>query len=223
MNSVVLDNAATKAIVFDLGGVLIDLHSSEARRELIDKFRMRPDRVDALTRSCFTQRRRSITELAMLGKVGTADYLAAFLRECRTKDAGGIRANRLSVLGRERKAVFAIAGRLQRAGMVCCIFSNTIALHWEKLGCGRDYPSLGAFDHIFASHLIARAKPREAAFSFVATALKLQMSECLLIDDTPLNVERARAVGWRSLLFTDAASLQNGLAMNAAGLYGAKA
>jgi FMN phosphatase YigB (HAD superfamily) len=159
----------------------------------------------------------------MLGKVGTADYLAAFLRECRTKDAGGVRANRLSVLGRERKAVFAIAGRLQRAGMVCCIFSNTIALHWEKLSCGRDYPLLGAFDHIFASHLIAGAKPREAAFSFVAAALKLQMSECLLVDDTLLNVERARAVGWRSCLFTDAASLQNRLAMNAAGLYRAKA
>jgi FMN phosphatase YigB (HAD superfamily) len=218
-----LDGTVTKAVVFDLGGVLIDLHSGEARRELIDKFGMRPDRVDALTQSCFTRRRRSITELAMIGKVGAAEYLAAFLRECSTKDAGGIKANRLSVLGRERKDVFAIAGRLQRAGMVCCIFSNTIALHWEKLSSGRDYPSLGAFDHIFTSHLIGRAKPQETAFRFVANALKLQMSECLLVDDTPLNVEKARTVGWRSLLFTDAVSLHNALARHAAQLYGAKA
>jgi FMN phosphatase YigB (HAD superfamily) len=223
MKSHALDSTITKAVVFDLGGVLIDLHSSEARRELIDKFGMRSDRIDALTRSCFTQRRRSITELAMIGKVGTADYLAAFLRGCRTKDAGGIRANRLSVLGRERKDVFAIAGRLQRAGMVCCIFSNTIALHWEKLSSGRDYPSLGGFDHIFASHLIGWAKPSQTAFSFVADALKLQMSECLLVDDTPLNVERARAVGWRSFLFTNAASLRNRLGRHAAELYGVKA
>jgi len=221
MNSAVLDNAATKAVVFDLGGVLIDLHPSAARRELIDKFGMRPDRVDALTRSCFTQRRRSITELAMIGKVGTADYLAAFLEGCRTKDARGIRANRLSVLGRERKDVFAIAGQLQRVGIACCIFSNTIALHWKKLRSSRDYPSLRGFDHVFASQLIGRAKPRENAFSFVANFLKLQMSQCLLVDDTPLNVERAQAAGWRGVLFTDAARLRHDLVK--AGLYEVKA
>jgi FMN phosphatase YigB (HAD superfamily) len=49
------------------------------------------------------------------------------------------------------------------------------------------------------------------------------MSECLLVDDTPLNVERARTVGWRALLFTDAATLQNDLVTNAVGLDRAKA
>jgi FMN phosphatase YigB (HAD superfamily) len=159
----------------------------------------------------------------MLGKVGTADYLATFSRECSTKNTRGIKANRLSVVGRERRSVFAVARQLQRAGTVCCIFSNTIALHWEKLSSRRDYPSLSAFEHIFASHLIGHAKPRGSAFSFVARALKLQMSECLLVDDTPLNVARAKAAGWRGLLFTDAARLQNDLATNAVGLYGAKA
>jgi 2-haloacid dehalogenase len=201
----------TKAVLFDLGGVLIDLHSVEARRELIEKFGIQPSRVDLLTRSCFTHRRRSITELAMLGKVRTADYLAAFGRECSTRDSRGIKANRLSVVGDERRGVFAIARELQRAGTQCCIFSNTIALHWEKLSSRRHYPSLAAFEHIFASHLIAHAKPRQTAFSFVARALKLQMSECLLVDDTPLNVESAQAAGWRGLLFTDAARLQNDL------------
>jgi FMN phosphatase YigB (HAD superfamily) len=212
----------TKAVVFDLGGVLIDLHSAEARRELIEKFGIRPCRVDMLTRSCFTDRRRSITELAMLGKVRTADYLAAFGRECSTKDTRGIKANRLSVVGAERRDVFAIARQLQRAGTVCCIFSNTIALHWEKLSSRRDYPSLSAFEHIFASHLIAHAKPRETAFSFVARALKLQMSECLLVDDTPLNVERAQVAGWHSLLFTNAACLQNDLSTSGLGFTAAR-
>ena len=223
MKSHVHTKTVTKAVVFDLGGVLIDVHSAEARRELIEKFGMRPSRVDMLTRSCFTHRRRSITELAMLGKVRTADYLAAFSRECSTKDTRGIKANRLSVLGGERRGVVAIARQLQRAGTVCCIFSNTIALHWGKLSSRRDYPSLSAFEHIFASHLIAHAKPRETAFSFVARALKLQMSECLLVDDTPLNVDRAQAAGWRGLLFTDAARLQNDLVTNAVGLTDAQA
>jgi len=67
------------------------------------------------------------------------------------------------------------------------------------------------FDHVFASHLIECAKPEEASFSFVANALKIQMSECLLIDDTPLNVKRAEAAGWRGLLFEETAALERDL------------
>src|SRR5437868_5248243 len=168
------DRAVTNAVVFDLGGVLIDLHSDKARRELIEKYGMRPHRFNRLTRSCFTSRQRSITELAMVGRVGTAGYLEAFLRECTRKDVEGIRANRLSVIGDERADVFEVARKLQRAGLKCYVFSNTIALHWAKLCSHSEYPSLCGFDGIFASHLIGHAKPQESAFSFVAGALKMR-------------------------------------------------
>src|SRR4029077_3849131 len=95
-----------------------------------------------------------------------------------------------------------------QAGLKCCVLSNTIALHWERLGSVREYPCLALFDHIFASHLIGVAKPEKQAFSFVANALKIQMSECLLVDDTVLNVEGAKAAGWRGILFASAAQLQ---------------
>jgi HAD superfamily hydrolase (TIGR01509 family) len=70
---------------------------------------------------------------------------------------------------------------------------------------------LGEIEHVFASHLIARAKPLKNAFSFVANALRIRMSECLLVDDTLLNVDRAKAAGWRGLFFTNAASLEREL------------
>jgi FMN phosphatase YigB (HAD superfamily) len=205
------DRPAIKAIVFDLGGVLIDLHSAAAGRELTKKYGLRPDTFDRLTRSCFTSPERSITELAMVGEVGIAQYLHAFLQECAVKDVEGIKANRLSVVGSERAAVFALARQLQQAGHLCCVFSNTIALHWDKLSSRREYPSLCDLDPIFASHLIGHAKPREDAFTFVAGALKMRMSDCLLIDDTPLNVRRAISAGWKGLLFSDAMTLQHQL------------
>jgi epoxide hydrolase-like predicted phosphatase len=200
--------AATKAVIFDLGGVVINLHSGEAGRELIERYGLSPHSFARLTRSCFESYPRSVTELAMLGKVDTSTYLEAFLRECTVKDAERLRANRLSVVERERKDVLAIVEHLKQAGLKCCVLSNTIALHWERLGSAREYPCLGLFDHIFPSHLIGCAKPEKEAFWFVANALKVQMSECLLVDDTPLNVERAKAVGWRGILFTSAAQLQ---------------
>lgn len=202
-----------KAVVFDLGGVLIDLHADEARRELIERYGLLAEGFVRLTRSSFESHPRSITELAMVGKVGPSEYLEAFLGECTLKDLPGLNVNRLSVLGRERPSVFAIVEQLKQAGSKCCVLSNTIALHWEKLTSASDYPSLGIFDHVFASHLIQCAKPEKASFSFVANALKMRMSECLLIDDTPLNVNRARAAGWRALLFSDPAKLQRDISI----------
>jgi glucose-1-phosphatase len=199
----------TKAVVFDVGGVLIDLHSQDAGRELSEKYGLSPDAFARLTRSCFESHPRSITELAMIGQVRTAEYLEAFLTECTVKDLEGLRANRLSVMGRERPTVFAIVKQLKEAGLICCALSNTIALHWKKLSSSREYPSFSLFDHVFASHVIGCAKPQETAFSFVANALKLRPAECLLVDDTILNVNGAGAAGWRAVLFIDEAQLRN--------------
>jgi putative hydrolase of the HAD superfamily len=196
-----------KAVVFDLGGVLIDLHADEARLELVEKYGLLADGFARLTRSSFESYPRSITELAMTGRTGTAEYLEAFLGECTLKDRDGLTANRLSVVGRERPDVFALVEEFKKTGFVCCVLSNTIALHWEKLSSTSDYPSLTLFDHVFASHLIKSAKPEEASYSFVADALNLRMSECLLVDDTPLNVDKAKAAGWSGFLFKDTEDL----------------
>jgi FMN phosphatase YigB (HAD superfamily) len=144
----------------------------------------------------------------MIGKVQTSEYLEAFLAECSVKDLEGLRGNRLSVVGRERTSVFAIVKQLKQAGLVCCVLSNTIPLHWEKLPSSRNYPSFRLFDHLFASYLIECATPQETSFSLVANTLKLGGAECLLVDDTPLNVNGAKAAGWHAVLFTDAEQLQ---------------
>ena len=200
-----------KAVVFDVGGVLIDLHSDDASRELIEKYGLRPETFARMTRSSFESHPRSITELAMIGYVGTSEYLDAFLHECGVKDMEALRLNRLSVVGQERANVFAIVEELKRAGLICCVLSNTIALHWEKLSSASEYPSFALFDEIFASYRIKCAKPTKESFLFVVNALNIAMSECLLVDDTPLNVDRAKAAGWQALLFRDAAQLKRDL------------
>jgi FMN phosphatase YigB (HAD superfamily) len=200
-----------KAVVFDVGGVLIDLHSDDASRELTEKYGLLPQAFARMAPSSFESHPRSITELAMIGRVGTAEYLEAFLQECSLKDVDGLRINRLSVVGHERSNVFAIVEELKRAGVICCVLSNTIPLHWDKLRSATEYPSLALFEHVFASHLIKCAKPEKESFLFVANALNIPMSKCLLVDDTPLNVDRAKAAGWQALLFRDAAQLKRDL------------
>jgi phosphoglycolate phosphatase-like HAD superfamily hydrolase len=107
----------TKAVIFDVGGVLIDLHAEGARRELIEKYGFVSQSFARLTRSSFESHPRSITELAMIGSVGTSEYLDAFLHECSLKNLEALRLNRLSVVGQERANVFAIVEELKRAGL----------------------------------------------------------------------------------------------------------
>ena len=61
-----------KAVVFDVGGVLI-LHSDNASRELIEKHGLRPETFARITRSSLESHPRSITELAMIGQVSRAE------------------------------------------------------------------------------------------------------------------------------------------------------
>jgi hypothetical protein len=72
-----------------VGGVLIDLHSEDAKRELTEKYGLSLHTFSRLTRSCFESYPRSITELAMIGEVGTD--MRTFLEsrgECEVLGAG---------------------------------------------------------------------------------------------------------------------------------------
>ena len=95
----------TKAVVFDVGGVLIDLHAEGARRELIEKYGFVSQSFARLTRSSFESHPRSITELAMIGCVGTSEYLDAFLHECGVKDLEAQTQSPLCCWTRARKCI----------------------------------------------------------------------------------------------------------------------
>jgi len=116
--------AGVNVVVFDLGGVLIDLHSEEAGRELMEKYGLCADGFARLARSSFESYPRSITELAMTGKAGTAQYLEAFLRECTVKDLDGLRVNRLSVVGRERPDVFAKSSNSRKRALTAAFYQT---------------------------------------------------------------------------------------------------
>jgi FMN phosphatase YigB (HAD superfamily) len=71
--------------------------------------------------------------------------------------------------------------------------SNTNALHWEimneKMGFFR------RFDACFPSHLTGYLKPDEAAFEYVVARLGLSPESILFIDDNQINVDGAKKVG----------------------------
>lgn len=75
---------------------------------------------------------------------------------------------------------------------IACL-SNTNAIHWHRLihEMGID----GMFDQHFASHLTGKLKPDRESFEHVLQSLNCDPTAILFLDDNEINVKAARSVG----------------------------
>ncbi|MBT3312604.1 MAG: HAD-IA family hydrolase [Desulfobacterales bacterium] len=71
--------------------------------------------------------------------------------------------------------------------------SNTNELHWDRISNEMNLPSL--FDFNFPSHITGLLKPDKEAFSFAAESIGCLPEKILFFDDTLINVESARSIG----------------------------
>jgi len=74
--------------------------------------------------------------------------------------------------------------------------SNTNELHWD--GRVEHWPLIAHFDRRFVSHRMGHVKPDAAAFAWVAGALDVARDRVLFLDDNEENAEGARAAGFRA-------------------------
>jgi putative hydrolase of the HAD superfamily len=195
-------------ILFDIGGVIIDLDFRDARQTLESEYLMDSETFLALTRSGYQGEILSVTEKAMIGAIGSEEYLAAFQEGCkRPIPMETVRRLRVSMLGPERPAMLVFLAQLKQKIPIAA-FTNTIALHWSLLTDPKIYTFPQLFGQIFASHLIGEAKPRPQAFAKVLNALGLGPEEVIFIDDSEINVSGATQVGIKGLVFKDIDTLR---------------
>lgn len=78
-------------------------------------------------------------------------------------------------------------------GLVRACFSNTNAVHWDDVFHRLGFDEM--FEHSFLSYRMGLVKPDIEAFLHVVRALDVDPGEILFLDDNAINVEGARAVG----------------------------
>ena len=81
----------------------------------------------------------------------------------------------------------------RRAVPIGCL-SNTNAVHWEEQA--RRWPLLGMFDYRFLSFDLGQVKPDAAIFETVVDRLPVDHRRILFLDDNALNTEAARSFGF---------------------------
>lgn len=109
-------------------------------------------------------------------------------------------------------AMLAWQQQLKQRGLLTAVLSNIGDSVCESLV--REFAWLSDFDALVWSYQLGFAKPDPAIYRHVLEQLGTQPAETLFIDDKLVNVEAARAVGMKALVFTDLAALRSDLAAN---------
>ena len=174
------------AIVFDLGGVLIELAGVSRMLELLGH-RLTPDElwVKWLTSPSvqqFESGHISAEQFAMdlLTELELSISATQFIDEF-TAWPQGLYPGTVELLQ-----------TLAPQYTVACL-TNTNSLHWPRF-CNE----MGLLDHFaiqFASHEIGLVKPDPAIFQHVVERLACDPARILFLDDNTLNVDAARAAG----------------------------
>jgi len=194
---------APTAVIFDLGGVLIDWDPRHLYRKLFDDDAAMESFLAEVTTPAWNAEqdagRSWVEAVAMLVErhPEQRELIEAFHRRWPEMLAGPI------------DGTVAILQRLRAAGIRLFALSNWSA---ETFPIARhQFPFLEWFDGILISGDVGAIKPDHRIFEHIVGRHAIEPAATVFIDDSPGNVEAAARLGFISLLFVDAGSLQDDL------------
>lgn len=86
---------------------------------------------------------------------------------------------------------------LKAKGYTVGCLSNTNAVHWPEI---MEMGLEGQFEYVFASHLVHEVKPHREIYEIAEKLSGFKADEILFIDDNQVNVDGARACSWHAEL-----------------------
>ena len=184
---------ATRAVLFDLGGVVLDIDFDRALATWQPHSRLPAGRLREVF--AFDEPFRE-HETGRLDDSGYFAHLRELLAlDC---DAAQVEAGFNAILVAEIRETVALLASL-RGRVPCYAISNTNPAHVRHIRSA--FPGLlDRFDHVFTSHEIGHRKPQPETFRHVLQAIGLPPAEVLLFDDLQPNVEAARVLGLQAVL-----------------------
>ncbi len=192
------------AVVFDLGGVLIDWNPRHLYRRLFDdEAEMERFLRDVASPEWNLEQDRGRS---------FAEGIALLVREHpeRAELIEAFWSRWPEMLGEPFHDTIALLEELRAAGVRLFALSNWSAETFA-IGAPR-FPFLAAFEAVIVSGRERLVKPDPAIFRLLVDRHGLVPGRTVFIDNSPANVRAAAALGFRAIHFTDAAALRDELA-----------
>jgi putative hydrolase of the HAD superfamily len=181
-----------KAVVFDLGKVLVDFDYMIAARRLAARSGMSPEQLMAVLvrSSIFIEYERGrVTRRELFDEVCRATGFNGSLEEF---------ARFFSDIFTEIKPMVEMHAELRKRGLATYVFSNTNDLAVEHLR--RAFPFLRDFEGYIFSYEHGALKPEAGLYEVVERQSGRRAGELLYLDDRLENTEAGAARGWQVIL-----------------------
>jgi HAD superfamily hydrolase (TIGR01509 family) len=203
-------SSAVKNLIFDLGGLFIDVYMHRFRESL----------EAALGRSVEHELRQlqqeGFFDAYETGKIGTTDFLQHLQQQLDPSvDTQAYVDAWNAILGQVQLAQLQLVQPLRQQYQVV-LLSNTNELHVQALEkefySRHPYPNLEPFfDRVFYSQRIGLRKPDEVVFMHVLNQMDFDPTESLFVDDSPGHLQGAAALGIHTYLHPQNAPLRPSL------------
>ncbi|RLD16653.1 hypothetical protein DRI50_01300 [candidate division KSB1 bacterium] len=193
-----------QAIIFDLGRVLVDV---KFNRESLEFFGVRPEdrNMEQILTAAFNN---PLFRAYNMGKISTDDFYRAFIEEHQLQmDFETFKTKWCSVFAPVdgMESLFWQVKKRYPVGLL----SDTDPLHWNY--CLEHFPFLQSIEKPTLSFEIGALKPEAVCYIKAAQNVGLPPERCLFIDDRPVNVQGAKAVGMQAIVFEGAGPLKEKL------------
>ncbi len=195
--------AQIKAVVFDIGGVLLDWDPRHLYRQLIED----PDQLeDFLGRIC-TRQWHLAHDLGEDTEQSCRELAAQYPEHAELIMAWSDRGEEM--IGGVLTHTVEVLSELRSAAVPCFVLSN---MEPDKYRLRRDrYDFFDLLDGCVISGQEGVAKPDQKIFEILLSRYGLEPSATVFIDDVPANVAVARELGVVAIQFTTAAQLRSDL------------
>ncbi|MCX5714286.1 MAG: HAD family phosphatase [Candidatus Omnitrophica bacterium] len=200
-----MENHTIKAVIFDLGNVLIDFdHRISARRisEFTDKA---PDEIFGIF---FDSRLTSDFEC---GKISPEDFFVQVKQLLGLKIGFDVFVpiwNEIFFSSDKNRQVYELVRRLGR-DYKTCLLSNINILHFEYLK--KKFPVFDIFRKVVTSFEAGVQKPDALIYELAVRGLGVSFDEVFYTDDRPELIKEARTLGIHSFVFQGIVQLESDL------------
>ena len=173
-----------KAIVFDCFGVL----ATSGRKALNQKYPQLKNQIE------------DIYHQADYGLLSTHQKMSQMLMELLGVSAKEIESYFWGISFRDEAVINWVKGLKSIGEYKIGLLSNVGAQTFQKFFDLKEQAEL--FDQVVLSYDVGVAKPDVVIFEIAAQKLGVKPNECVMIDDTPLNIEAAINAGMQGIQFT---------------------
>jgi len=180
-------------IVFDLGGVVVQLRGTPIKKEWF------PERDQSYLQNADIWSRwltGTAPRLFESGKIGKQEFAERVVTELELSTSTREFADYFTLLPEKPYPGAKELLAELRPKYTTALFSNSNELHWQRLVF--EWGLKDWFDHAFGSHIMGLVKPDAEAFEYVVTALNVPAEQIVFYDDNQLNVDAANQVGMQA-------------------------